>query len=349
MTICRRLPAVAAVILALAASASVRADSELEQPASWQLPDAATAKAQLDTYLRDRRLDEATRQQIDSVWAGTDPAADSEAPLLDRLATTLALADGEARTLVDFCRTATEPTVLPDFPVLRNEQQPTWVRANLRLVLGRWLAQHQLYDEALEQLRDLTPADVVDPAALLFYQSVSYHRMPDKRQCLPLVARLLERESQVPQRYVALARLIRADLEPLETDSLDEVSRLMDEVRRRLELQRAGTRVRQQEDEVLAKLDKLIKKIEQQQQQQQAAAAAGRLQPASPAQDSMPMGGRGPGDIDPKQLGSKSGWGNLPPAARQEVLQQIGKDLPAHYREILEEYFRRLAREGTGP
>ena len=60
------------------------------------------------------------------------------------------------------------------------------------------------------------------------------------------------------------------------------------------------------------------------------------------------MQGLGPGDIDPRKLGSKSGWGNLPPAERQEALQQIGQELPAHYREVIEEYFRKLAREESG-
>jgi hypothetical protein len=37
----------------------------------------------------------------------------------------------------------------------------------------------------------------------------------------------------------------------------------------------------------------------------------------------------------------------LPAKDRQEVLQQISKDLPAHYRETIEEYFRKLARDGV--
>ncbi|MHB8863616.1 MAG: hypothetical protein ACYC6N_14535 [Pirellulaceae bacterium] len=275
------------------------------------------------------------------------PAAPEE--LLDRVAATLALVNENAKQLVDFCSTQTEASALPDFPFLEDAQQPPFLRSQLRLLYGRWLAQHQYYDEALAQLKDLTPAEVVDPAALLFYQSVSYHRMPDKRQCVSVVTRLLENRSHIPRRYAAVAQLVQADIAPLQTDSLDEISRMMDEVRRRLELKRAGTRVRQQEDEVIAKLDKLIKKMEEQQQQQQAAANSGNMQPSNPAQDSMPMGGKGAGDIDPKQIGSKSGWGNLPPAERQEALQQIGKDLPAHYREVIEEYFRKLAREGSGP
>ncbi len=245
--------------------------------------------------------------------------------------------------MVEFCDTHETPDKLPQFPILDDPGQPAFLRHNLRLLCGQWLAQNRYYDESLQMLEGLTPTDVVDPAALLFYQSTGHHRMPDKKQCLPLVAKLLENEQQIPRRYAVVAHLIEADLKPLKTDSLDEISRLMDEVERRLDLKRAGKRVRDQEDEVVAKLDKLIKEMEEQQQQSSSAA---NLTPSSPAQDSRPMGGKGPGNVDPKSIGTKTGWGNLPPKERQEALQQIGKDLPAHYREVIEEYFRKLAREG---
>ena len=63
-------------------------------------------------------------------------------------------------------------------------------------------------------------------------------------------------------------------------------------------------------------------------------------------QDSQAAGGKGPGEVDPKKLGGRAGWGNLPPKQREEALQKISKDLPAHYREVIEEYFRKLARDG---
>jgi hypothetical protein len=58
------------------------------------------------------------------------------------------------------------------------------------------------------------------------------------------------------------------------------------------------------------------------------------------------MGGKGPGNVDQKRLKNEAGWGNLPPKERQEALQQISKDLPAHFRDVIEEYFRKLARDG---
>jgi len=49
--------------------------------------------------------------------------------------------------------------------------------------------------------------------------------------------------------------------------------------------------------------------------------------------------------VTKRDVGHKSGWGDLPPKQRDEALQQIGRDFPAHYRDIIEQYFRRLAAE----
>jgi predicted Zn-dependent protease len=59
------------------------------------------------------------------------------------------------------------------------------------------------------------------------------------------------------------------DLSMLKDGSLDDVSRRMEDVERRLELARAGKRVRRKEDEIVAMLDKLIEKIEKEQQKKQ--------------------------------------------------------------------------------
>src|SRR5690606_38649682 len=131
--------------------------------------------------------------------------------------------------------------------------------------------------------------------------------------------------------------------------SLDEVARLMDSIRRRLELARVGQRVRKEEDEVIAKLSKMIDELEEQRQQAESQMSQGdpsnNPSPATPQSDSRAAGGRGKGDVDPKKLENHGNWGNLPPKERQEAMQQISKELPAHYREAVEEYFRKLARE----
>jgi hypothetical protein len=97
----------------------------------------------------------------------------------------------------------------------------------------------------------------------------------------------------------------------------------------------------------------LIKEMEDQQQQQQQAAAGqqggNQPMPLKPLEDSRPMGGKGEGKVANKPVGDSSGWGDLPPRERQEALQQIGKEFPAHYRDMIEQYFRKLATENENP
>jgi hypothetical protein len=265
---------------------------------------------------------------------------------LDRLAAAFATADPRAAELVAVCSRPRSSVKLPDTAWLAAADTPAFEARNLRVYYGRWLAHEALYDELLEQVKDLDPAQVADPAALLFCQSVAYHRLLDKDEGLKTVDRLLHDVAAVPARYKTLATLIRADLNELEDESLDHIARRMDDIRRRLDLGRAGKKVRTEEDGVIASLDKMIEEMEKQQQQQQAA-SGGAANPSSPMQDSRIAPLKGPGDVDHRNIGNKSGWGNLPAKQREQALQEIGKDFPPHYRDVIEQYFRRLASEGS--
>jgi hypothetical protein len=327
-------------------SAAQAADDELARRASWSVPTTAEIKARLDDFLRNKTLGEADRLKLDALWPD-DAAVIDPAELLDRLAASLAIIEPRAVEIVLHCQQDSVPIPLPRFALLDDAEAPAIVRDNLRLLYGRWLAQHHLVDESLEYLKDLAPQNVADPVSLLFYQAVAHHRLLAKEPCLKSVSLLLENEDQLPKRYVTLARLIEADIKPLKVDSLDEIARLMDDIRRRLELARAGKIVRDEEEKVIAKLEKMIEELEKQQQQQQQAGNQGGAQPNQPMKDSQAAQLKGPGEVDPKSLGKKDGWGNLPPKERQEVLQQIGRELPAHFRETIEEYFKRLAQDGV--
>jgi hypothetical protein len=69
------------------------------------------------------------------------------------------------------------------------------------------------------------------------------------------------------------------------------------------------------------------------------------LQSNKPADDSRPIGGKAPGNVDKKDVGHKSGWGDLPPKEREEALQQMDRDFPPHYRDAIEQYLRKIANE----
>lgn len=336
---------IAIVCVALGLLSGAAAATDLERPASWSLPAAAEVKTQLDDWLRGQELSDVQRAQVELLWPASDDRVSGD-QLLEQVVTTVAAVAPTAKELVQFCHAPRTAAPLPEFAILNDQAQPPVVHNNLRLMYGVWLARNDLHEEALEQFGSLAPNDVADPAALLFYQSVCHHRLRDKEACLPAIAKLLERESEVPRRFREVAELMRVDLAPLEPDSLDEVARLMDSIRRRLEQARVGKRVRKEEDDVIAKLDKLIKEMEDKAGEGPASPSS-NPSPSSPAEEAQPGGVRGEGNVDNKNLPGGGNWGNLPPKARQEALQQISKELPAHYREAIEEYFRKLAREGA--
>ncbi len=325
-------------------------DQPFARETTWSLVSPADARQQVATFLEEHGVAEEDRVRALSHFSAEQEQL-SGTDILDQTIQSLAAFEPRLEEVRAWC--ASEPTTLglPAFDFLKDESVPELIRNNGRLLLARACVQRDLADECLELLEGLTTEQVVDPAGLLFQRAVAHHRLLQKDECLKEVTRLLEREKELPARYVRLSHLMADDIRPLKKDSLDEVARLMEDVRRRLDQARAGTKVRSEEEEIVAKLDKMIEDLEeqqkQQQQQQQQQGQAQGSNPSNPAQDSSLPELKGPGDVDIKNIGKKSGWGNLPAKERQEVLQQIGKELPAHFRETIEEYFQRLAQDGV--
>jgi hypothetical protein len=338
-----------AVVLSTLAPAWAQSPDSAVQPAAWQRPRPQQVKAQVTAWLDAKKVEPAARAKVDAIWADV-PAQASEDELLGRLARTYAALDDRAARLVTLCSGPRSQLVVPPQSWLGEAGAPRLFAASLRLFYAQWLVHESLFDEAQEQLAGLTPADVVAPASLLFYQSVVAHALLNKESGLKSLDALLQGADASPRRYVALGRLMLEDLRGLEDDTLDHIGRRMDDIRRRLDLGRAGPKLRAEEDGVIKSLDKLIKKLEDQQQQQdqQSSGAKESLGSSRPAPDSRILGGKGPGNVQKKDIGAGSGWGDLPPKDREEALQQIGRDFPAHYRDVIEQYFRRLAAEGSG-
>ncbi len=333
------------VVAVWSAGALGQQDDLLSKTADWAPPAMVDVEAEALRWLNEREPDDAVRARFGEIWSEEQPA--QQTALLEKVARTFALVDPQAAELVALCSAPRVDLVPPDQSWLHDSELGAFEGANLRLLFGRWLVHEQMYDEALEHLADLKAEEVVAPAALLFYQGAAYHSLLEKEEGIAVLDRLLDGADQSPRRYVAVGRLMREDLSGVKPDTLDHIARRMRDVRRRLDLGRAGEKVRGIEDGVIESLDKLIKELEDQQAAAAAAAGAGPggIQSSAPAQDSRIMGGKGPGEVDRKNVGSSSGWGSLPPKEREEALQQIGRDFPSHYRDVIEEYFRRRAGE----
>lgn len=327
-------------------------DLELRKTASWKWPDRAQIDQSLAEFI-DQKTDLAqSKEKITGRWISS-PTDLYGPPLFDSLLAVLALSDSRLDRLfsqLDQTGADANSAASADLSWM-DSSLPPWIQANVQLAVARAMANQHLYDESLQLLKGMDSSLVVDPSTWMFYQAVCHHHLLQRDDCLTMLNRLMEREPELVSRYAITARLMKSDIEPLKEDTLDEISRLMNDVERRLDLGRAGTRVREQEQQIVDKLDKMIEKIEeqiqqqqkQQQQQQQQSQDQKKGGQGKPMEESKIAGANGSGDVDQKSLNNKNSWGDLPPAQRQEALQNITKDLPSHYREVIEAYFKRLA------
>ena len=332
------------VCVGSASAEAGRADAtrELERPPSWSLPSSADVHARLMAWLTAATAQSEAREAARRAW--DDAAATPDR--LDRIMAACAAVDPRCAALVK--------DLDADREWLADPGIDPFERDAVRLWLGRECVRLDRFDDGLALLADLDPAAAVDPAALLFHRAACQHWLLEADAAVESLDRLLERAGEIPVRYERVARLLRADIAALEEESLDHIARRMRDVTRRLDQGRAGPRTRAVQDGVIESLDKLIAKLEEQQQQCQSGGgggggAAGRGGQGKPMDDSRIADGKGPGEVTRRDLGGTDGWGNLPPHQRDEALQQIGREFPAHYREAIEQYFKRLAAGADTP
>lgn len=317
------------------------ADAEVRRPATWPQGTGDRAAAMVSRWL-EGVPDADARSHGQAAWAA---AAAASPDLLDAAMASCTAVDQRAERAG---AALDAPGGLTDLAWLGESSVAGFERDSVRAWLGRELVRRDRFDEALPLLTAIDPLEAVDPAAVLFHTAACQHWLLDTEAAITTLDRLLERVGEIPVRYERVARLLRADIAALEDESLDHISRRMRDVTRRLGLGRPGPRTRQVQDGVIESLDKLIAKIEQQQQQGNGGGAGGGSggdggQGGRPMDDSRIAGGKGPGEVTRKDIGDGDGWGQLPPHKREEALQQIGREYPAHYREAIEQYFKRLA------
>jgi len=324
---------------------------ELEEPPflearepKFNLPTPEQAKERVLAWLESAYPGDTKRKaKVEEIWK-------EDLPVPDLVEKALALTDDGAAALLKACQgddaEAAEKAVSAAF----TPEAGVFLKANLGQAYARFLTGQKHYDEALEAYSKIALGDVIDPAGFLFYRGVCEFGLLKKAEALDTLTRLQDDVGSPPERYAALSQLMLFDLEYLNEEGLDHLSRTMADVQRRLGLNRVGEKVQEQEKEIIERLDKIIEKLEQQQSGGGGGGGGGggsnpQGGQGSPAQDSRVMRGKGAGRVDKAGQKGASAWGNLPEKERKRMLQALGRDFPAHYRSAIEEYFRKLASE----
>lgn len=342
-------PAVALACGLVFAAGAFAAEGVLAPPAP------ADVRAEALRWTAAQRPDAETVKAVTALWSELPDDAQPR-DLLERAIVTFSTVDEPTRKFLAECRLRDPGFLPPETELLNRPGLDDFYVANLRLYFARHLTQRKLYDEALEQFAAFAPAQVVDPATALFFKAVCEHQLLKKDEALATIRRLTSDTESVPQSYATLATLMQYELEALRPDTLDEVQRLMKDVHRRLDLARVGPDVQRQEDQVIAKLDLIIKRLEEQQGggggQGQGQGQGGQQngqpsgnQSSNPAQQSQVGGATGPGEVDPRNLRNQGGWGNLPEKEREKAASGIVERYPGHYDASIENYFRKLANQ----
>lgn len=207
------------------------------------------------------------------------------------------------------------------------------------------------FEPALESLTKLESESFLtenptQAAEYWFYRAVCEHQLFQKDACtksLDHLDALAETpDFELPARFSALSRLMRKDLETLKDESLEMISRRMKGVERQLGHGNGDEKVQKSEEEIIEMLDSMIEELEEQAKNQQKRMQSS-LKSGKPMGDAKIAGGKGPGNVTRRDLDFSKAWGSLPEKEREEVLQQLGRDFPPHYRDAIEQYFKRMA------
>lgn len=178
-----------------------------------------------------------------------------------------------------------------------------------------------------------------------FFRFLNNFRMNNKTKAEIYASRI--NDPMLPVRYQVLTALMREDLKQWKEDDIGDIARDMAHVKDRLTNNDSGRTTKKIQDEIVKKLDKMIKDLEEPPPDKNQGSSAQQKQnptPSQPLPDSaLPQDG-GTGKVDVVKLKKVTEqWGSLPPRERQQVLQELTQGMSARHREAIENYFRNLA------
>ena len=86
-----------------------------------------------------------------------------------------------------------------------------------------------------------------------------------KKEAQESIIRLLDDVPAAPERYKMVAALMHLDMANWQDKDLGAIGRKMDNIQRRLDLARGGQKTQKQQKDVVARLDEIIKELENKQ------------------------------------------------------------------------------------
>lgn len=213
------------------------------------------------------------------------------------------------------------------------------------------------YEEALASLASTQAAaerytQLADE--MLYTEGLLQAYLFDRPAAASTFRRYLEQYPQAPAAERRSAKTILAALEQIDTNSLPEATRLMNESRRRLNLDDSGDITQTRQRQIVFILDKLIEEAEKNQNGGGSGAGGGSGsgrnrggasggQGAGAKESTLNGGTTGVKLVRPAEGDSADDWAKAYNRDRETVQRELQNRLPERYRELIEQYYRSLS------
>jgi tetratricopeptide (TPR) repeat protein len=166
----------------------------------------------------------------------------------------------------------------------------------------------------------------------------------------------LKEYPDAPQRLRVTATQILTEIDRRVPGRMGDVRDLLAYARKRIDHGSTDEDVSKRQNEAVALMNKMIKEAEDQEKSQSGGGKGGgsskggsQNQPSSGAKESrLPQAGSS-GATELRKTRARPGdeWGKMPPKQREEIIQTLQKQFPSQYRELLEQYYKQLARDNS--
>ncbi len=207
------------------------------------------------------------------------------------------------------------------------------------------------YEKSEKILENINVKSLQNRDTYTFYRFYNHFMMNHKKQAQKYLGQLESGfDLNLPERYKVLTSLMKSEIELwADEEDLSDVARDMRHIGDRLQTSNAGKKTQKIQQDVITKLDKMIKEKEDQLNQKNQANSqdsGNQNQKAlpKPLDESQIAKEGGKGIVNQPRIKNLAGrWGSLPPRDRQSALQEITQGLSARHREAVENYFKNLA------
>ncbi len=169
----------------------------------------------------------------------------------------------------------------------------------------------------------------------------------------------LKNHPSAPERLRVAASQILTELTRRAPGRLGDVRDLLQYANRKITNRAIDDLVLDRQDEAIELLDALIKEAEEKEKQcgggqggggNKRGGNSGGNRPSGGAQrSSLPQGAGGANELRRSRAKPGEMWGKMPPKQREQILQTLQKQFPSQYRDLLEQYYKQLAKDAPTP